>query len=45
VVLAPQDPVPAGAVKVATHLGPTNPLDPGVPAQPLVITYRIAPAG
>ena len=45
VVLAPQDPVPAPAVKVATHLGPTNPLEPDLPAQPLVITYRIASAG
>ena len=45
VVLAPQDPAPAAAVKVATHLGPTNPLEPGVPAQPLVITYRIASTG
>lgn len=45
VVLAPQDPIPAAAVKIATHFGPTDPLEPGLPAQPLVITYTIAPAG
>ena len=45
VVLAPQDAVPAAAIKVATQLGPADPLEPGRPAQPLVITYRIASAG
>lgn len=45
VVLAPQDPIPAAAVTVAIHLGPTNPLEPDVTAQPLVITYRIVSRG
>ena len=45
VVLAPQDPVPSSAVKVATQLGPTDALQPDVPAQTLVITYRIPAAG
>lgn len=43
VVLAPQDPPPPGAMKVVTQLGPTDPLQPGVSAQPLVFTYRVAP--
>lgn len=41
-VLAPQDPVPAAAVRVATHLGPDDPLAPEMPAEALVITYRVA---
>lgn len=44
VVLAPQDPIPAAAVKVATDLAPADPLEPGLPPQPLVMTYRIASA-
>ena len=44
-VLAPQDPAPVAAVKVTTHLGPTNPLEPDLPARPLIITYRIGSGG
>lgn len=44
-VLAPQDPPPPGAVKVETHLGPSDPLQSSVPAEALAITYRIASSG
>lgn len=40
-VLAPQDPVPAGAVHVVTEYGPTDPLGGGAPAQPMAVVYRI----
>ena len=41
-VLAPDDPVPAGARLVTTEPSPGNPLAPNAPEAPLVDVYRVA---
>ena len=43
-VLAPSDPVPAGAARVATEVGPVNPLT-NAPPEPLAVTYTAPPGG
>ena len=40
-VLAPQDPVPAGAVHILTEYGPTDPLGGSARPQPMAAVYRL----